>query len=109
MEFVFVVAAGYVLALVTWLFYLAATNLIRIRKQLTGFAMVNGYILVTIGLILDTLLNVFVGTLIFLELPKEFLFTPRLQRQKKSSSKWRAATANWICANLLNPFDPDHC
>lgn len=100
----------YVLALVTWLFYLAAMNLIKIREQLTGLAKVNGYILVTIGIVLDVAVNFILGTIIFVEIPREWLLTDRLQRHKrKPKTNWRYKIANYVCTNLLNPFDPGHC
>lgn len=102
------VVACYVLMLVTWLFYLAAMNLIKLKDQLHGFAKFNGYILVTIGVILDVLLNWIVGSILFLEIPREFLLTERLQRHKKGKG-WRYKLAYWLCENLLNPFDPGHC
>lgn len=99
----------YVLILMTWLFYLAAMNLIKIKDDLSGIAKFNGYILIAIGLVLDVLLNVIVGSLLFLELPRELLLTDRLQRHKKKPDHWRYKIAHFICHNLLNPFDPDHC
>lgn len=102
-------SACYVLMLVTWLFYLAAMNLIKLKDELTGMAKFNGYILIIIGVTLDFLLNAIVGSLLFLEPPREWLLTDRLQRHKKKPDHWRFKIANYICGNLLNPFDPDHC
>lgn len=110
LPYVIAVVGIYVLGLSTWLYYLAITNLIKHRKQLSGFAKFNGYILVLVGLILDVSVNWIIGTIVFVEIPREFLFTERLQRHKKRPvSSWRHKLANWLCNNLLNPFDPGHC
>lgn len=107
---VLLTAAGlYILMLVTWLFYLAAMSLIPIKDQLTGFVKFNGYILISIGVTLDISVNLIIGTLLFLELPKELVFTKRLQRHKLDDTAWKYKVACWLCTNLLNPFDHNHC
>jgi uncharacterized protein with PQ loop repeat len=61
-----------------------------------------------VGLAFDVLYNVIIGTIIFLDLPREATLTARLIRYKKAGG-WRGKVANYICANLLDPFDPSGC
>ena len=104
-----IVVGSYVLILVTWLFYVAIMHLKMVKDDLHPVAKVNGYILLGIGLPLDVLLNAVVGTIVFLDPPREWLFTARLQRYKRETIGWRSSTAWWMCEHLLNQFDEGHC
>ena len=55
-------------------------------------------------------LNLTVGTLLFLELPRSQQFTARCQRHLKDDT-WRGAQARWWCHHFLDPYDPagTHC
>ena len=55
-------------------------------------------------------LNLTVGTLLFLELPRSLQFTARCQRHLKDDT-WRGAQARWWCRHFLDPYDPagKHC
>lgn len=108
------IAGVYLLALVTWLFYVAIMHLKMVRHSLHPFAKINAYILLAVGLPLDALTNIVVGSLLFLEPPKlaqkEWLLTTRLERHKKHGYGWRKNLAMWMCANLLDQFDDgNHC
>jgi hypothetical protein len=64
------------------------------------------------GIALDILANIFIATVLFLELPQEWLVTSRLIRlQAEPAGTWRKKYADWICSNLLDVFDPYgiHC
>lgn len=95
-----------------WLFYLAVMNLKRAKDNgtLNPVALVLGYPFLIIGLILDLLVNVFVMTFLFLELPRETLVTARLKRLIKEGG-WRGKLAYLFCHYLLDTFDPSgsHC
>jgi hypothetical protein len=98
----------------TWSLYLALCPLKCARDQgrLTPAAKVFGYPLLAVFMVLDVTYNLTVGTLTFLELPHELLFTSRLQRHLKDDpATWRYKVADWLCTNLLDPFDPSgsHC
>ena len=55
------------------------------------------------------LLNVTVGTVLFLELPRDVRFTRRVQRHMEKDD-WRGAQARWWCDHFLDPFDEGgHC
>ena len=92
-----------------WIYFLAIMHLREARDagRLTGFAKALGYFNLFIGLLLDTLVNFFVMTLLFLEFPKEFLTTARLCRWYETEpTSWRGRLATWFGVILLNPFDP---
>lgn len=100
---------GYLLCVVTWFFYVAIMHLKLVRDDLHPVAYWHAMAFLVIGLILDVVLNWLVGSALFLERPREFLLTARLQRHKKGTG-WRRAVAAWLCEHLLNQFDRGgHC
>jgi hypothetical protein len=101
----------YGLAFVTWLCYLAAMNVLPRRHALHPVAKAHAYVLVAIGLTLDFVLHVFVGTLLFLKAPQDWLLTGRLTRyvHDEGEAAWRRTAARWICKHMLDQFDPDGC
>jgi len=106
-------AVGYGLAVVTWVFYLAVMNIARFRSDLYPIAKAHAYVLVVMALVLDFLLNVVVGTVVFLKPPQDLLLTHRLSRYISNPSErlWRRKLAGWFCSRLLDQFDPMglHC
>lgn len=100
-------------AYVTWIFYLAVMALIRARDEgkLSPVALWLGYPVVAVGLAFDFVLHVVVGTVVFLEPPREWLLTQRLSRLIRTDRGWRGNLAVWVCLNLLDTFDPAgrHC
>jgi hypothetical protein len=118
-ELITYAAALYVLTLLTWLFYVAIMHLRIVRHSLHPFAKFNAYVLLAIGLPLDALTNITMGSILFLEPPRlvggryivnegEWLLTARLARHKRGSC-WRKKLATWLCEHLLDPFDEGHC
>ena len=98
---------------VLWILYLGVMQLKRARDNgtLSKAALVMGYPLVIIGYLLDILFNWVIGTILFLELPKNGVFTSHLNRHYLKDT-WRGKIATWICRELLNTFDPNpfgHC
>ena len=68
-----------------------------------------GYVIVLLGVVLDVLFNATFGTLLFLQPPREWLFTARCKSHLEEQT-WRGAIARWICANALDPFEEGgHC
>lgn len=100
--------AGYALAVLSWLFYLAIMHLKRVRDDLHPVAKAHAYLLLSAGLVLDVVLNAVVGSVLFLEPPRELLLTSRLKRLKRGDG-WRAKLADWVCEHLLEQFDEGHC
>ena len=94
-----------------WVFYLAVMNLKRAKDagMLTRTAAVLGYPVLFVGWILDAFVNVFVLTVVMLELPRELLVTTRLKRHNRYGHGWRKSFARWF-EPLLDPYDPsgDH-
>ena len=58
--------------------------------------------------VVNILYNWTVGTLLFLELPREFMFTSRLKRHKKGPDGQYKDFATYVCEEL-NIYDPGHC
>lgn len=96
-----------------WIYYLAVMNLksVQNRGELVGVAKYLGYTVFYCGLTLDILVNIFVMTTVFLEIPKETVVTSRFKRHIYLSTGRRESIAAWFCSRLLNPFDPSgsHC
>lgn len=102
----------YISVIFTWVFYLALMNLKRNREELSIVTKIFAYPMIVIGVSSDVLFNFFWGSILFLELPKEWLMTTRLKRHLNDHKKdWRDRNANWFCRHFLNPFDPtgNHC
>lgn len=99
---------GYIL--VCWVWYLAVMHLKRQRAQLSSSVRVMGQIVLGIGLVLDLVLTLVIGTIVFLDPPRETSATARLSRYF-GRDDWRGSIARWICSSLLDPFDPEapHC
>jgi hypothetical protein len=96
-----------------WIFYLAAMSLLRAsaEKKLSLASKWLGYPVIAIGALIDLAFNAILFSMIFLELPQEWMLTKRLKRHIKHGTGWRKSLAQWICRNLLNPFDHtgNHC
>lgn len=73
---------------------------------LTLFWKLHLYPLAIVGLVLDVAFNLTFG-LMFLELPREFLFSSRVERHYRRSDGWRRDLALFWARNL-NVFDPKH-
>ncbi len=97
---------------VTFLFYLAIMNAIRNKPNISKPAWVFIAPIALVGVIFDFLLNVVIMTVLFFDLPREFLFTKRLERYRTTQvGTRREKAACFICEKLLNAFDPKnkHC
>lgn len=99
----------------TWGMYLSVMNLMREKTHLTRVTKCFAYPLALLGVIMDVVLNLTVCTLLFLEIPKTWMLTARLQSHLDEIGGpidgWRGTIALWICSNLLDPFDSRgyHC
>jgi len=94
-----------------YVFYGCVMNIKRVRDagKLTPLGYAFGYPTLLIGYTLDVLCNVFVMTLVFLELPRETTVTARMKRHNRSSTGWRLSVVRFF-EPLLDPLDPsgDH-
>jgi hypothetical protein len=103
-----------------WVLYLACMNLKRAKDadRIPRVGYWFGYPVLLVGLAADFFYNVILATVLFGELPQEWLLTGRLQRYLRdpdAGQAWwlysRKTVARWLCDNLLDPFDPsgNHC
>lgn len=94
-----------------YVFYAAVMNIKRVRDmgKLNTMGKVLGYPTLFIGLILDAIVNIFVMTILFLEIPKELTVTSRLKRHHRDSTGWRLSIVKFF-EPVLDPLDPsgDH-
>ena len=98
-----------------WIFYLAVMCLKRARDSgsISTGALCFGYPILFVGMVIDFVVQVTAASVLFLEPPRELTVTARLKRHlyHGKPGSWREKLAGWLCANLLNTFDPDgrHC
>ena len=105
----YAIAAVLAIMYITWTYYLAVMKLKLKRDELSIPAKIFGYPILWVGLLWDVLFNVVVGSLTFLEPPKELLFTARCNRHLQKLG-WRQTVAMWWCSHFLDPFDEGgHC
>ena len=94
-----------------WILFLAVMNLSRAKKagQLSKTALILGTPVLIGGYIVDVIVNIFVMSIVLLELPQELTVSARLKRHHKESTNWRLAVVLWF-EPLLDPYDPsgDH-
>ena len=90
-----------------WLIFVAMMRLREVRDagKLTLAQKILGYPVLFFGLALDFILNVIVGSLVFLELPREMTLSARLWRLSNGDG-WRRKPALAIRVNLLDSIDP---
>lgn len=102
--------ATYLAFAAMWLQYLAVMNLKENRSKLTIAAKLWAYPMLIVGVLSDVLFNMVIGTVVYVELPRELLFTARCNRHIGEEG-WRGDVARWFCRNFMDPFDPagNHC
>jgi hypothetical protein len=89
-----------------WVLFLAVMNLDRANQAgtLGNFALFLGFPLFLVAWALDVAINQTVGTVLFLDVPREWTLSERLERLKVSTD-WRGAWADVVLRRLLAPFD----
>lgn len=98
---------GYAYAL--WLLFLAVMALQWRWCELTKPVRVLASPAVVVAVLLDVLFNFTIGTVLFLDLPRQWTFSQRIGAYKRRAD-WRAPLSYWICDNLLDPFEAGgHC
>ncbi len=93
---------------VLWLHFVACMRLKMVRDAglLTTPMKVFGYPVLAMGLVIDFFVNVCIGTVLFLELPREYTLSGRLWRLSNGSPSWRQRLALAIRSGLLDAIDP---
>lgn len=92
-----------------WVIYVAVMRLQMVRDTvgLTLGQKVLGYPALLVGLALDLLVNVVVGSIVLLEPPQEYTLSRRLWRLSNDPTEgWRRKLALWIRKELLDTIDP---
>lgn len=96
-----------------WLLYILVMGVYRAHLSFRLAGVTKGMLLpvVLVALVADFIGNLTVASVLFLDPPREALFTDRLIRYKKTDLGWRGNIADLICEHLLDVFDPtgDHC
>ena len=99
--------------IVFYTLYLAAINVWNDRASIGIAAKLFCAPAVLIMLTTDFLMQITLASVVFLDVPREFLVTQRLQRYRADAYPVgiRKNMATWICTKLLNPFDitRHHC
>lgn len=106
--------AAIIFTLGCWVLFVAILSIrdrlprLPLPAKLIGYVVYYGF-----GLPANLLLNGVIGSIVFLDPPREVGFTRRLRRYLDDSHArpWRRKRARWLCDNLLNPFDTlsRHC
>ena len=99
---------------VFWYAYILVMGLYRAQLQgrLKGFVFVLALPAVILGYVMDIVCNLTLASVLFLDPPRQWLVTKRLQSYiKDCPGTWRGRLAAWVCHNLLDYFDPTgrHC
>lgn len=99
-----------------WVNYLAVMMLKderdELREQGKDFSIeqkIWGYPVLLFMVVVDVTFNMIPGTILYLEIPRELLFTSRCQRHMNEVG-YRGDFARWCCKHFMDPFDKGgHC
>lgn len=94
-----------------WVYFVAVMHLKHLKDdgKLTGGVKVMGYPALIVGLVLDLIVHIIIGSVLFLELParSEWTLSARLWRlSNQDSNTWRKRLALFLRQSLLDPVDP---
>lgn len=98
-------------AYILWLLFLAVMALKAKWAVLPTGVRILAAPAVLVALLMDVIFNRTIACLLFLRLPSkgEWTFSQRVGNYKRRID-WRAPLADWICSNLLDPFEAGgHC
>jgi hypothetical protein len=98
---------GWILLINLFAAVMHAKAIIDREEEIHGLFLYPLYVGAVIALLLDFLFNVFCGTWIFKELPRELTFTARCKRHYVGMAGKNKTKAKWWAAQL-NKFDPGH-
>lgn len=110
-----VVLAGLAVAYLLWVLFLAVMALQHAWSRLPSLVRALAVPAVVVAIALDVAFNL-LASIPFADLPREWTLSQRMGRYKLSYTNgrlgavWRAKVAQWVCANLLDPFEiGGHC
>lgn len=94
---------------ILWMLFACVMRLKQVRDagKLTLAMKVFGYPALAVGLVVDFVVNLVFGTLVFLQLPREMTLSSRLWKLSNGEEGWRKEWATWIRVNLLDAVDPE--
>lgn len=97
-----------VAAYALWVCYLALMNVYRVKREgkIKRVQLVLAAPLMIVGGVLDVVFNLVVGTVLLLDVPKEWTLSARLARLIKIDAGWRGTVAEKVGTYLLHDFDP---
>jgi len=97
----------------TYLFYLLFILTMATKAAWPTLALLPKVLLAPpaiVAVLMDVVFNLIPATVIFVDWPREWLFTQRLNRYEAKDTGWRYRVALWICKTFLNPFQQGgHC
>lgn len=96
-----------------FLAYIQVMAILRVWNNLHWFIKLN-LLLTGIApafLLSDIVLNIVVGTILFVQWPRWWTLSERLNFNARYDAGWRGDLAEALCNYVLNPFDPKghHC
>lgn len=100
---------------VFWLLYVFTMGLYRafLMGRLKGLSLLMCAPVVAVAFVVDLLMQFTVFSIVFAEVPRDWLVTHRLRRYMRElpPEHWRRRWADYLCHHLLDPFDPTgaHC
>jgi len=110
-EILIYIAVAILVTYFLYVFYAAVMNIKRVcdMGKLNTMGKVLGYPTLFIGLVLDAIVNIFVMSVLLLEIPQELTVTSRLKRHNRESTGWRLSIVKFF-EPVLDPLDPsgDH-
>ena len=104
-------------ALAAWLIlpalyvlYIASVTILAKKATLHKALYASLAPVILIAVAVDFIANVTLVSILFWDIPREYLVTQRLKRYKLLPEGKRKSVADWVCEHMLNPFDLDgHC
>lgn len=113
---------AWALAFFVWLYFILVVSFKTARDNgelKNPIVQFHAGIVLASGVVFYVLLNLTLGSVVFLDPPREWQFTKRCRRYISGGSqvltwewlmRYRAAFAEWLCRNWLDPFEPGgHC
>jgi len=102
----------FVLLFIVFTFFCAVMKLRTVRdsgylKDAPLIVRTYAYLVLDMGLFADFLLSLLLSIL-WLDIPREWLTTEKVKRLKISGNIWQKSGALWLC-KVLNALDKNHC
>lgn len=101
------------LVLLTWIAYIPAANIVNRHKEkkYTGISKYLAYLYLALFLVIDATCNIIAFTILYMELPQEWLVTTRMKRHLhgNQTAGFRFRASLFICKYMIEPWDVGHC